>query len=126
MVYKAVFVKDGKYLSLMHKWPAGPKYAVRYQPYKWAYPKLPDSKLFVWKNLTDALRFVRKYSPNTMALFRCRTKDLKKTHWISVIPSSGIAIEMFWRGTPYPGYLRLPPYGTYGASAVMLTERVGM
>ena len=126
MAYKAVVINEGgECFSLISVWAAiPPECAVRYCPHEWTYPKLSGSRLFVWKNLTDALQFVRNCNTNAMALFRCRTKDLKRTRWISAATYSDGHIERFWQNTSGPGYIRPAPNGTYDTKAVMLTEKV--
>jgi len=126
VAYKVVVINEGgEYCSLISIWAAtSQKYAVKYNPYEWAHPKLSGSRLFVWKNLADALWFVKNCSIDAVALFKCRTKDLKEIRRVSAIPSSDGNIERFWQNPLYPGYIQHALNGTYCASAVMITERV--
>jgi hypothetical protein len=51
--YKRVRIIDGKLFSMYRSWY--PNNAVEYVPNRWVVPKIPDSKLFVYNSLDDAM-----------------------------------------------------------------------
>ena len=105
-------------LSILKKW------LVKYVPNKWVKAKI--GKLFVFKNLDDAIRFakeIRLIRFNEIEIWRCKTTD---TRQLPLMGSSIYTFLIFWTGDipPSPINNTRPPKGTFVASKVMLTKRV--
>lgn len=117
-LYSATISKRLMLLSTLKKW------LVKYEPNKWAKAKI--GKLFVFKNLDDAINFVKETRfmfSEEVEIWRCKTID---TQQMNLMETSIYRYLLFWATDPPPSPIHnIPtPKGTFVASKVMLTKRV--
>lgn len=122
--YKVVWKNPDESLqSICRSIPS--RYLVKYEIGKWAYPSVPKTRLFVFKNLADAELFVSKSQfLQAPQIFECEVKNP------AIVRNIGrmLCFAEFWRKKwskkSTLEYSMEPPYNTYSASAVKLIRRI--
>ena len=102
---------------------------VVYKKNNWAFPKLKDAKLLVFKKLKDAEQFMINTGDGEDIIFKCEIKNPEKIKVLmgDIWSSNKEKVKTFWNtinaidedpSTPST------PEGTYGADAVKLIKEV--
>jgi len=131
-MYKVVRKQRGRLYSVTmvqclrsSNWDQAKKWRVRYIPDEWV--KAEIGGLFIFNNLSDAIRFVSEFLTtrfiHEVEIWRCKTKETKKMSRMLV--SYSVNFLTFWT-KPCSSNLLItsPPPGTFTAREVMLTKRV--
>ncbi len=116
IAYKVVHDLNGRFISVNAKGNLDGLDCIDYRLNETVYPKLKNSKLFVFDTLQNALQFKINYCK----VFKCKiTNPIRATE----IDSNGVRIENFWlKGKDYIS--ATPPRGTLFVDSVELLEEI--
>ena len=107
-----------------HWYNSDHKLNVLYKLNQWTYPKIKGSKLFVFDNLSDAIKF-----PKGNAVFECEVINVsKRGPFINRIFPYQTLLSMWTNYRNKKKYTDIafgnPPHGTVWVDAVKLTEQI--
>lgn len=103
-------------------------FRVKYELNEFTYPKINNTRLFVFKTKKDAINFIHEEFRSLcyIKLFKCEVLKPRKVRYLSNVKN----IEAFWETKAKKKSLKeickwaYVPRGTYSASAVKLLEEV--
>lgn len=118
-IYYKVVNRDLKSCCENHNFPE--HFRVQYKIGEWTYPVISNTRLFLFRFLSDAEHF--KNGDYNWLIYSCHAKNVAKVNKLSYISD----IEYFWKlkkkHRKLYNYI-LAPNGTYSCSAIKLIEKI--